>query len=213
MKNKDKEKRVQFFSEDTQRLYQLYGEPATLKISGVPMHRHINMTPLQHAQRIVDSVGPHGTVLDTTTGLGYVTIICAQKPEVKKVITIEKDVNVLEIAKHNPHSAGLFKNNKIESRIADSSDMIGEFKDEQFDTIINDPPTFSIAPDLYTLKFHLQLFRILKKGGKIWHYAPEPGKLKKEGQKLKERIIRQMNEAGFQNVRYDENSTGIIAQK
>ena len=214
MKNKNKtERKMQFFSEDTQRLYQLYGSPATLKISGVPMHRHVSMTPLEHAKKIVDSLSPSGTVLDTTTGLGYTAIISAARKEVERVLTVEKDPNVLAIAKHNPDSDELFDSKKIEIMDADSSQIISTFKDEQFDYIIHDPPTFSISPDLYTLKFHIQLFRVLKNGGKLWHYAPEPRKLKGQGPRLKERIMRQLREAGFKNVTYDSDSTGITAEK
>jgi len=208
-----KEKKIQFFSEETQRLYQLYGNPPTLKISGVPMHRHIRMSPLQDTETKIKAAEPTGKVLDTCTGLGYTAIYSARKPDVMEVKTFERDSNVTEMAKMNQYSKELFENPKIKIINEDISLEIYDLPRESFDTIVHDPPTFSIAPDLYTLKFHQQLFRILKKGGNLWHYCPEPGKLSQKGSKLKERVMKQLRVVGFLNVIYDANSSGIIAQK
>jgi len=213
-KQKDTTKKIQFFSEETRRLYQLYGDPPTLKISGVPMHRHVRMTPLQDTETKIKAAVPKGKVLDTCTGLGYTAIYSSRIPQVRQVITVERDPNVLEMARINPYSKELFGNGRIEINNGDTLEVIRSFNDHEFDTIIHDPPTFSIAPDLYTLKFHQQLFRVLKKGGRLWHYAPEPGKMiMQQGSKLKERILKQLKEVGFINVRLDENSSGIIAEK
>ena len=210
---KDREKKIQFFSEDTQRLYQLYGDPPTLKISGVPMHRHIKMNPLQDTETKIKAADPKGDVLDTCGGLGYTAIYEARKKEVKKVMVFERDINVIEIAKLNPYSKELFENEKIGLVNKDILDEMDHLSTGSFDTIVHDPPTFVISPDLYTLKFHYKLFRILKKGGRLWHYAPEPGKLSKNGSKLRERIIKQLKFVGFSKVEYDPSSSGVIAEK
>jgi len=177
------------------------------------MHRHVGMTPLQHAQKIIGAVESKGKVLDTCAGLGYTAIYSAIKPEVIEVITFERDPNVIEIAKLNGYSKELFNNPKIKIIIEDVSLEIIELPVDSFDTIIHDPPTFILSPDLYTLKFHQQLFRVLKKGGRLWHYCPEPGKLSRKGSNLKERVLKQLKIVGFLNARYDSNSSGIIAQK
>ena len=208
-----KEQKIQFFSEETQRLYQLYGNPPTLKISGVPMHRHVRMTPLQDTETKIRAAEPKGKVLDTCTGLGYTAIYSARKPEATEVMTFERDQNVLEIGKLNEYSKELFQNSKIKVIDGDILLEIIELPNNHFDTIIHDPPTFVISPDLYNIKFHQQLFRVLKKGGKLWHYCPEPGKLSKNGSKLKERVIKYLKEAGFLNVKYDPDSSGIVAEK
>ena len=131
---------------------------------------------------------------------------------VNRVITIERDENVVEIAKMNEASAELFNNPKIERRIGDSAIEITKFSNEYFDTIIHDPPTFTISPDLYTEKFYSEAFRVLKRGGRLWHYCPAPGKLKGDD-RLKTRTIIRLKKTGFKNVLYDENSSGINASK
>ena len=211
--SQEKEKKIQFFSEDTQRLYQLYGDPPTLKISGVPMHRHTRMNPLQDTETKISAAWPRGIVLDTCTGLGYTAIFSARIHDVEKVITFEKDSNVLEIAKLNPYSNELFTNKKIESKNEDILEAISSFEPNSFGAIIHDPPTFIISPDLYQEKFYRQMLRVLKKGGRIWHYCPEPGKLRKEGSSLKEKIMKRLKAAGFKEIREDPNSSGIVAVK
>lgn len=211
---KERIKKIQFFSDETQRLYQLFPTVTipTLKISGVPMHRHTHIDPLQDTETKINAAQPRGMVLDTCTGLGYTAIYAAKLHRVNKVITIERDKNVTEIAKLNEASAELFDNLKIERRIADSSEEILKFADSFFDVIIHDPPTFTISPDLYTEKFYAELYRVLKKGGKLWHYCPSPGKLKGDNT-LRTRIILRLSKAGFKNVNYEEKSSGITATR
>ena len=209
-----RERKIQFFSEDTQRLYQLFptkGIP-TLKISGVPMHRHTKIDPLEDTMTKVVAVKPRGIILDTCTGLGYTAIYSAKNQEVEKVITIERDENVAEIAKMNIASAELFDNKKIDRRIGDSYEEIVKFAPSTFDIIIHDPPTFTMSPDLYTERFYKDAFRVLKSGGRLWHYCPAPGKLKGDD-KLRIRTIDRLIKAGFRNVFYDEKSSGITADK
>jgi len=215
MKDKEEKiKKIQFFSEDTQRLYQLFPTKTipTLKISGVPMHRHIRIDPLEDTQTKINAARPSGLVLDTCTGLGYTAIYAAKLHRVDKIITIEKDENVAEIARLNEASAELFSSPKIERRMGDSSTEIIKFSNEYFDTIIHDPPTFTISPDLYTEKFYAEAYRVLKRGGKLWHYCPAPGKLKGDD-KLRTRTMSRLQKAGFQKVLYDEASSGITASK
>ncbi len=211
---KNKEKKIQFFSEDTNLFYQLYPTNTipTLKISGVPMHRYTGIDPLEDTNRKINSANPKGFVLDTCMGLGYTAIYSAKKEDVKKVITIEKDLNVLKIVKLNSASIDLFENKKIEIINADVGEEIKKFKENYFDTIIHDPPTFIFAVDLYQPKFYLEMFRVLKRGGKLWHYAPNPGKLS-DKKPLYLKIERRLKEAGFKNVIYDKNSNGVIAFK
>lgn len=206
--------KIQFFSHKTRKFYQLVPTRTipTLKISGVPMHRHIRIDPLQDTLLKIKAVKPYGVVLDTCTGLGYTAIYAAKLPEVKKVITIEKDENVLKIAKLNEASKELFTNQKIKIFHADVTKKIKSFPNDFFDCIIHDPPTFVLAPELYCLNFYQQLYRVLKKNAKIWHYCPDPGKMKGKS-KLKSRIIKNLKSAGFKNVRYDEKSSGIIAKR
>ncbi len=206
--------KTNFFSKETNRLYQLYPTKTipALKISAVPMHRYTHTDPLTDAILKVRTVKPFGIVLDICTGLGYSAIQIAKLDKVEKVITIENDVNVLEVAKLNPASKELFDNPKIKIINEDASEEIKDFPDNHFDSILHDPPTFSLASELYNVNFYRQLFRVLKKNCKLWHYCAEPGK--RTGKKpLKDRIIRDLKLAGFRNIVYDEKSAGIICQK
>ncbi|MEM2956312.1 MAG: methyltransferase [Candidatus Pacearchaeota archaeon] len=206
------QKKIQFFSKETNKFYQLYGDPPTLKISGVPMHRHIKMNPLQDTKTKINAVKPYGIVLDTCTGLGYTAIYAAQLKNVKKVITIEKDKNVIEIAKLNLYSKELFENKKIILINDDVTKKIKEFSKETFDTIIHDPPTFSLAPELYSKEFYKEIWEVLKKNGKLWHYCPSPGKTKNKNN-FKPKIISNLKKIGFRRVFLDEISSGIICLK
>jgi len=75
----------------------------TIEIDGVRMHQTKNKTPLQDAKDKARLLGLRkgAVVLDVCTGLGYSTIACLHAGA-GKVITIEKDENVLEIARQNP---------------------------------------------------------------------------------------------------------------
>lgn len=213
-RKKQKKNMIQFFSDETGLLYQLYPTSTipTLKISGVPMHRHVKITPDIDTKLKIESAKPFGNVLDTCMGLGYTAIYSAKLPQVKKVTTIEKDKNVIKIAKMNESSKDLFDNPKIEVINADSNEKTQDFKNETFDAIIHDPPTFTFAVELYQPKFYKEVFRILKHGGRLWHYAPNPGKMK-DKKPFHAKIERRLKEAGFKNVIYDEKSNGVIARK
>ncbi len=209
--------KIQFFAEDTQRLYQLYPTQTApvLRISGVPMHRYTVIDPLKDALIKIDALNPSGLVLDTCTGLGYTAINLAKRNEVTKVITIEKDHNVIDIAKLNQPSEELFNNKKIELILGDASIVIKSYKDSFFDYILHDPPTFKMAPMLYNINFYKEAFRVLKKGGRIYHYLPSPGKLEKIAsvKQLYNRVIRDLSLAGFKDVRYVSLSSGFLATK
>ena len=166
--------KVQFFSSETNRFYQLFPTKTapTLKISGVPMHRHTHVDPLTDTTLKIKALRPHGLVLDTCTGLGYTAIYSAKEPKVEKVITVEKDENVLKIAGMNEFSKDLFGNPKIEIIQGDVFEKIKEFPARYFDCILHDPPTFIMATELYSLGFYRELYRVLKPKSRIWHYCP-----------------------------------------
>ncbi len=206
--------KIQFFSSETNRFYQLFPTKTapTLKISGVPMHRHTHVDPLTDTELKIKALKPHGLVLDTCTGLGYTAIYSAREPKVTKVITVEKDENVLKIAGMNEFSNDLFSNPKIEIVQANVFEKIKEFPSKHFDSIIHDPPTFIMATELYSLKFYAELYRVLKPKSKLWHYCPEPGKL--SGKKpLRDKVKRNLEETGFRKVVFDVQSFGLLAEK
>ncbi|MBI4651707.1 methyltransferase domain-containing protein [Candidatus Desantisbacteria bacterium] len=209
--------KINFFSDKTGKFYQLL-ETSTipvLKINSVPMHKYINVDPLIYVQIKINTVKPKGKVLDICTGFGYNAIQCAKCNSVTLVITIEIDPEVLEMAKVNKASNDLFSDKKISIIRGNAIEEIKAFKENEFDTIMHDPPTFVMAPELYHIDFYKEIFRVLKQKGVFWHYAPEPGKAKdaKKSAVFVKRIGERLKDAGFQNVQYDCKSGGYIARK
>jgi len=96
---------IKFYSEKTGKFYRLVRTKTWpyLEISGIRMHRADTVDPKTDAILKIRSLGKiYGTVLDCCTGLGYTAILAARNKRVDKVITIEKDENVISIAKQNP---------------------------------------------------------------------------------------------------------------
>jgi hypothetical protein len=204
--------KIQFFSETTGRSLSLYptqGAP-TMLVSGIPMHRIKNTDPHQDTLEKIRAVKPLvGRVLDTTTGLGY-TAIEAAKTAVE-VNTVELDPAALEVARHNPWSQALFTNSKIKQVIGDSFEVIQEFEDGAFTRILHDPPVFSLAGDLYSGAFYEQLYRVLRSGGKLFHYVGDPES--KSGRNVTAGVMRRLGQAGFREVRKAPRAFGVVAVK
>jgi predicted methyltransferase len=205
---------IKFFNEKTKKFYKLVPTSTwpTLEISGIHMHRIKDVDPKTDTELKLKALGRiYGIVLDICTGLGYTAILAARKKSVKKVVTIEKDENVLKIARQNEFSKELFENPKIELIVGDAFEEIKKFEDEIFNFIIHDPPRISLAPELYSLKFYSQLFRVLKKGGKLFHYVGQPGKL--SGKNFMKGIVKRLLLSGFKKVVKVKEAMGIVAKK
>jgi uncharacterized protein len=189
-----------FYSEETEKTYKLRatGSWPALEISGILMHRVKGLNPREDAEAKIKAIGRiTGRVLDTCMGLGYTTILAAQYAD--SVYTFEKDKNVLELAQYNPYSQELFSDKKITTHKEDISEAIKGMKDASIDVIIHDPPTISIAGELYSDEFYSQLLRVLKSGGKLLHYTGEPGS-KKRGVNLPASVAKRLNKAGFKEA-------------
>ena len=203
--------KVQAFSEAFGRLYSLMpteGAP-TMLISGIPMHRIKGTDPMRDTRTKVKAAGPRGRVLDTCTGLGYTAILAAQRAE--EVITIELDPAVIELCRANPWSRALFESPNITQLIGDSFDRIAEFEDASFDRIIHDPPMFNLAGHLYSTEFYRELHRVLKRGGRVFHYI---GDLRsKSGRNVARSAARRLQEAGFRVVKRRPEAFGLLAFK
>ncbi len=203
---------IRTFSRESDLHYSLMptsGAP-TMVISGFPMHRVKGTDPYQDTQQKIKAVAPIvGTVLDTATGLGYTAIASARTAG--KVITIERDPAALEIARLNPWSQALFDNPKIEQRMADSFEAVAEFEAEQFTRIIHDPPAFSLAGDLYSGEMYRRLYRVLRRGGRLFHYIGDPES--RSGARVQKGVIRRLQEAGFVRVQARREAFGVVAVK
>jgi predicted methyltransferase len=84
---------------------------------------------------------------------------------------VQVEPAALEVARLNPWSRSLFGNPKITQVVGDVIDEIEGFDDEMFDRIVHDPPAFNLAGDLYSGTFYRELFRVLCRGGRMFHYV------------------------------------------
>ena len=203
---------VQFFSEQTGRVYSLYptkGAP-TMLVSGIPMHRIKDTDPHADTLEKIRAAKPVvGLVLDTATGLGYTAIEASRTAE--HVTTIELDPAALQVCRCNPWSRELFDNPKITQRVGDSFDVVTELDSGSFTRIIHDPPVFALAGDLYSSEFYHELHRLLRNNGKLFHYIGDPES--KSGRSVTAGVIRRLQQAGFRQVTRAPRAFGVVAVK
>lgn len=202
--------KIQTFSELTNRPYSLYPTRSapTLLVAGFPMHRIKASDPYRDTLAKVKTLAPvSGQVLDTATGLGYTAIALAKRAS--HVITIELDPAAQEIARQNPWSRDLFDNPRIERRIGDAYEIVPTFPAASFDAVLHDPPTFSLAGELYSLDFYKELFRVLRRGGKLFHYIGDPES--KFGANTTRGVIERLKAAGFKRVVKRPEAFGALA--
>jgi predicted methyltransferase len=202
--------KIQAFSEIFQRPYSLWateGAP-TLLAAGFPMHRFKGIDPWEDARLKVRAVAPIcGVVLDTCTGLGYTAILATERAQ--RVVTVELDAVVLEIARQNPWSWPLFTLANIEQQVGDVAELIQRFEAHTFDVILHDPPTVELAGELYGLDFYRELFRVLKPTGRLYHYTGDPASA--HGRRVRKGVIQRLKEAGFRRVQDAFDAHGVRA--
>jgi predicted methyltransferase len=204
--------KIQAYSEQTSRTYSLYPTQLapTMLVSGLPMHRIKDTDPHRDTLSKIKAVAlTRGRVLDTCTGLGYTAIEAAKVAD--EVITIELDPAAQTICLSNPWSQPLFDNPKIRQIIGDSYDEVAHFDDATFSRIIHDPPTFALGGDLYSGAFYAELFRILKPGGRLFHYV---GDLNSSfGSRVSRGAVERLKRAGFKEVTPRPEVFGLVAGK
>jgi uncharacterized protein len=203
---------IQTFSEYTNRVCSLLPTKHTpsMLIAGFTMHRIVDIDPMQDTLKKIATIAPVvGSVLDTATGLGYTAIEAAKTAE--QVITIELDPGAQEIARLNPWSRDLFNNPKIKQIMGDAFEVVATFDDNSFERIIHDPPVFSLAGELYSGTFYRQLYRVLKRGGRLFHYI---GNLEsKSSGTVTKGALKRLQEAGFTRVVRRPEAFGVVAYK
>lgn len=179
-------------------------------ISGIPMHRIKHVDPHQDTLNKIKAIAPiTGRVLDTATGLGYTAIEAAKTAA--HVTTIELDPTVLEIGRQNPWSQALFERSNIEQLIGDAFDLVQEMPAAQYAYIIHDPPTFSLAGHLYSANFYIELHRVLKQNGRLFHYIGDPSS--RSGRNVSRGVTNRLKEAGFRRISAKPHAFGLVALK
>ncbi len=204
--------KIQRFSEFLGRAYGLMptDRSPTLLVSGIPMHRIKGTDPQRDTLTKVRAVSPiTGRVLDTCTGLGYTAIEAARTAE--QVVTIELDPTVLDVARLNPWSRELFEHPRIEQVVGDSFDVVQDLEDGSFSRIIHDPPWFSLAGELYSGEFYRQLYRVLARKGRLFHYIGDLSS--RSGRNVVKGVTRRLQEAGFSRVIRKPGAFGVVAFK
>lgn len=183
----------------------------TLEISGVPIHRIEGVRPWEDALQKVNlaRVGQGDRVLDVCTGLGY-TAIASIMNGASEVLTVEKDVNVLRMAEANPWSRGL-EEPRIVKVLGDASKVLTELSEEGFMAIIHDPPSMIHAPELYTIELYREMYRLLKRGGRLAHFVG-PTVPRAKGMDLVQVVSKRLKSVGF-TVRVDKEVVGVLAVK
>ncbi|EKD68601.1 MAG: hypothetical protein ACD_47C00526G0002 [uncultured bacterium] len=182
----------------------------TMEIDGVKMHRSEGISPWDDSKCKARDIIKRGmSVLDTCTGLGYTAVIAAQLGA-RSVVSFERNPAVLKMASYNPWSVEFFENPVIESHTASVYDEIAKSAAVRFDAIIHDPPRFSLAGELYSYDFYREAYRVLRHGGKMFHYIGDPHS--SFGKKHYAGINMRLREAGFETVIFHKNY-GIMCQK
>ncbi len=182
---------------------------ATLEINGIHMHRVGGPTPWEDTLAKVRAarVRRGDVVLDTCTGLGY-TAIASLLRGARLVWSFEIDERVLWCAERNPHSS-LLEADEVILVHGDVTRGVERLPDEYFTVVIHDPPRLTGATgDLYSLEFYRQLYRVLKPGGRLFHYTGRP-----HGGRILQGVARRLREAGFERVRWVEEAQGFTAIK
>ncbi len=175
------------------------GKPPTVELSGIKMHVTHNGDPTQDTWSKLKALGTvRGRVLDSCTGLGYSAIALAGRVGNRWVLTVESDPVMVQICRENPWSRALFELPNLSPVVMDAAVLVTLCPDAYLAGILHDPPRFSLAPELYSLAFYRQCYRILRSGGRLYHYTGAPGR--RRGQDLQARTAARLKQAGFSRV-------------
>ena len=175
-----------------------WGAP-TFEIDGIKMLPTSKLSPFEDARRKVELVQPRGKrLLDTCGGLGYFAA-CALEQGAAQILSFEKNPSVHWLRSLNPWSpdpSSAEAGGRLELRQGDVSLAISELPDSSFDAALHDPPRFGIAGELYSQAFYDQLARVLKPGGRLFHYTGAPNRLT-SGRDVPREVAKRLEKAGF----------------
>jgi predicted methyltransferase len=175
-----------------------WGAP-TFEIDGIKMLPTAKESPVADARRKVALVEPRGkVVLDTCGGLGYFAACCLEAG-VARILSFEKNADVLWLRTLNPWSPdpdAPASGGRLQLTHADVVQAIAQVTDASVDALLHDPPRFGIAGELYSQAFYAQLARVLRKGGRLFHYTGSPNKLT-SGRDVPREVARRLEQAGF----------------
>jgi predicted methyltransferase len=175
-----------------------WGAP-TFEIDGIKMLPTAKESPFEDARRKVALIEPRGkVVLDSCGGLGYFAACCLEAGAAR-IHSFEKNADVLWLRTLNPWSPdpdAPASGGRLHLEHADVSQTIMRIADGSVDALLHDPPRFGIAGELYSQVFYDQLARVLRRGGRLFHYTGNPNKLT-SGRDVPREVARRLEKAGF----------------
>ncbi|WNL48314.1 SAM-dependent methyltransferase [Dyella sp. BiH032] len=175
-----------------------WGAP-TFEIDGIKMLPTSKASPVDDARQKVALVEPRGkVVLDTCGGLGYFAGCCLDAG-VMRLLSFEKNADVLWLRTLNPWSPdpeAPAAGGRLQLTHADVSQAIAALPAASVDAVLHDPPRFGIAGELYAQAFYDQLARVIRRGGRMFHYTGSPNKLTSDRDVPRE-VAKRLEKAGF----------------
>lgn len=175
-----------------------WGVP-TFEIDGIKMLVSAQVSPMDDARRKVALVEPRGKqVLDTCGGMGYFAACCLDDG-VAGLHSFEKSTEVLWLRTLNPWSPDPdadYAQGRLQLKHGDISTEIEQIADASMDAVLHDPPRFGIAGELYSQVFYDHLARVLRKGGRLFHYTGSPNRLT-SGRDVPREVATRLQKAGF----------------
>jgi predicted methyltransferase len=170
-----------------------WGAP-TFEIDGIKMLPTAKVSPYADAQRKVSLIQPRGKrILDTCGGLGYFAAWCLTG-QAAQITSFEKNSSVIWLRNLNPWSPT--SDDRLSLSEGDISREILTLPSASFDAILHDPPRFGIAGELYSQAFYEQLARVIRPGGRLFHYTGSPNKLT-SGRDVPNEVAKRLRLAGF----------------
>ncbi|HXW09094.1 MAG TPA: hypothetical protein VD737_00635 [Steroidobacteraceae bacterium] len=179
--------------------------PPTFEVDGIKMLPTSKVSPYEDARRKVAAVQPRGrAVLDTCGGLGYFAACCVEQGA-GRVLSFEKNPDVLWLRTLNPWSPS--PGGPLELVQGDATERVRSLPDRAFDAVLHDPPRFGIAGELYSADFYAHLSRVLRPGGRLFHYTGTPNKLT-SGRDVAREVSRRLGSVGFRAEAWGD---GVLA--
>ena len=179
--------------------------PPTFEIDGIKMLPSAQVSPYLDARAKVALIRPRDkTVLDCCGGLGYFAAWCAAE-RAAHIISFEKNADVIWLRSVNPWSPPNAA--PLTLTHADVTEAILTLADASVDAALHDPPRFGIAGELYSRSFYVQLARVLKRRGRLFHYTGSPNK-RSSGRDLAQEVAARLRETGFSVTKTGD---GILA--
>ena len=181
--------------------------PPTFEIDGIKMLPTARVSPYADAERKVGLIQPRGKViLDTCGGLGYFAAWCLSG-RAAQVLSYEKNPDVVWLRSLNPWSPEI--GDGLTLTQGDIAGQIATLPSESVDAILHDPPRFGTAGELYSQVFYGHLARVIRRKGKLFHYAGTPNKLT-SGRDVPNEVAKRLRHAGFVA---EFNGDGVLAVK